>query len=106
MATPSPGIVLRHLRDLVATEQTNKLPDQQLLQRFVRSREESAFDTLVRRHGGMVLGLCRRVLGWAPDHVNALHLAGRAFSLEVRASACNLRTNSIPRSPAAECRCR
>jgi RNA polymerase sigma factor (sigma-70 family) len=91
MATPSPGIVLRHLRDLVATEQTNKLPDQQLLQRFVRTREESAFDTLVRRHGPLVLGVCRRVLhDWhdAEDAFQAtfLVLARNAGSVQKGAS--------------------
>src|SRR5262245_4965880 len=37
-------------------------PDRQLLERFVRGGEESAFAALVRRHGGLVLGLCRRLL--------------------------------------------
>jgi DNA-directed RNA polymerase specialized sigma24 family protein len=39
---------------------------------FLTRREESAFAALVRRHGPMVLGLCRRILG---DE----HLAEDAF---------------------------
>jgi RNA polymerase sigma factor (sigma-70 family) len=39
------------------------LPDAQLLGRFVDHRDEDAFATLVRRHGPMVLAVCRRVLG-------------------------------------------
>jgi RNA polymerase sigma factor (sigma-70 family) len=36
--------------------------DAQLLERFVKSRDEAAFEVLVWRHGGMVYNLCRRVL--------------------------------------------
>src|SRR5262249_41399202 len=34
--------------------------DAELLQRFVRQRDEAAFELLVWRHGPMVLGVCRR----------------------------------------------
>jgi RNA polymerase sigma factor (sigma-70 family) len=36
--------------------------DAQLLRRYVESHDESAFTELVRRHGPMVLGVCRRLL--------------------------------------------
>jgi RNA polymerase sigma factor (sigma-70 family) len=36
--------------------------DAQLLERFIRDREESAFAALVARHGAMVLRSCRRIL--------------------------------------------
>jgi RNA polymerase sigma factor (sigma-70 family) len=38
------------------------LSDAELLLRFVRQRDETAFELLVWRHGPMVLGVCRRVL--------------------------------------------
>jgi RNA polymerase sigma factor (sigma-70 family) len=53
--------VLRHLRQLLGGE-AEGVSDGQLLERFVASQEESAFATLMQRHGGMVLGVCRRHL--------------------------------------------
>jgi RNA polymerase sigma factor (sigma-70 family) len=54
--------VLNRLRHLVATGNTNPVSDGQLLERFTEGREEAAFEVLVRRHGPLVLGLCRRLL--------------------------------------------
>lgn len=45
--------------------------DAQLLESFVATRDERAFETLVLRHGPMVLGVCRRVLGHAQDAEDA-----------------------------------
>jgi RNA polymerase sigma factor (sigma-70 family) len=42
-------------------------PDGELVERFARARDEGAFAELLRRHGPTVLGVCRRVLGNAPD---------------------------------------
>ncbi len=53
------GGLLRYLRRVSDAEGTG---DAQLLQRFVRQRDEAAFAELVDRHGPMVLGVRRRVL--------------------------------------------
>src|SRR5437764_4066154 len=45
--------------------------DGQLLERYVAVRDEVAFEALVRRHGPMILGVCRRLLPNACDAEDA-----------------------------------
>jgi RNA polymerase sigma factor (sigma-70 family) len=42
-------------------------PDAELLRAFTKRRDAGAFEQIVRRHGPMVLGVCRRVLRDAAD---------------------------------------
>jgi RNA polymerase sigma factor (sigma-70 family) len=57
-----PEQLLQHLRRLASAPAPDAEPDAALLAGFVRSRDEDAFAALVRRHGPMVLGVCRRIL--------------------------------------------
>jgi RNA polymerase sigma factor (sigma-70 family) len=56
------GLVLRHIHRMHETQTVAQASDGELLRQFVIQHDEAAFEALVRRHGGMVLGLCRRVL--------------------------------------------
>src|SRR5579883_153449 len=77
---------VRRLRGVLAVQQGQERKDEQLLHDFTTHRDDSAFAVLVRRHGPMVLGVCRRVLGHQQDAEDAfqatfLVLAQRAASL-------------------------
>jgi RNA polymerase sigma factor (sigma-70 family) len=65
--------------------------DAQLLERFVASKDEAVFQTLVERHGPMVWGVCRRVLRHSQDAEDAfqatfLILLMRADAIRKRGS--------------------
>ncbi len=53
---------LRLIQHLLVEGRLASLPDGELLEQFLRGRDEAAFAALVERHGPMVLGTCRAVL--------------------------------------------
>src|SRR5262245_14331446 len=60
--------VLRFLRHLAVPGEVGEASDALLLERFADRRDEAAFVAILRRYGGLVLGVCRRVL---PDEHDA-----------------------------------
>jgi RNA polymerase sigma factor (sigma-70 family) len=82
MATGLNGL-MRQLRTQFAPED-GAASDGRLLERFLSTREEDAFAVLVRRHGPMVLGVCRRVLGDPHDAEDAFQAT---FLVAVRKAA-------------------
>ncbi len=75
MAPGALNHVLRQLRRLIGPTSTATTTDAELLQRFVRERDESAFAALMDRHGPMVLGVCERMIGDAHAAEDAFQAA-------------------------------
>jgi RNA polymerase sigma factor (sigma-70 family) len=71
MATGETSTVFQQLRRAVLRRDGEGMTDGQLLGCFITRRENAAFEALVRRHGPMVLGLCRRILGNEADAEDA-----------------------------------
>jgi RNA polymerase sigma factor (sigma-70 family) len=89
MSIASLSQVLR--RTLLRVRDGGGLTDGHLLDRFVAERDQAAFEELVRRHGPMVLRVCRRVLGQVQDAEDAFQatfivLARRADRIVKHAS--------------------
>jgi RNA polymerase sigma-70 factor (ECF subfamily) len=63
MPKGSLGPLLRYLRKITAVQGGEEITDAHWLSRFATLRDEAAFAELVHRHGSMVMGVCRRVLG-------------------------------------------
>src|SRR6266545_4916112 len=92
IAMPS-GRISQVVRGLSAVTD-DALSDAQLLERFIVRREQDAFEALLRRHGPMVLGVCRRILHNEADAEDAfqatfLVLVRKAASIRPRGMVGN-----------------
>src|SRR5262249_28073299 len=70
--------VLKCLRRAVLRDGAG-ISDGQLLESFVRQRDENALAALVRRHGPMVWAVCRRMLGRHHDAEDAFQATFLVF---------------------------
>src|SRR3974390_3038884 len=94
MATAQMDTVIRHLRRAVLRQDGGAWTDGQMLGSFIDQKDEAAFEALVRRHGPMVFGVCRRVVGNHHDAEDAfqatfLVLAREASSVRPRERVAN-----------------
>jgi RNA polymerase sigma factor (sigma-70 family) len=91
MSPPQAGTILGNFRALFTREAPSGQADQDLLARYRADRDESAFATLLQRHGPLVWGVCWRVLRHRQDAEDAfqaafLVLARRAGAIRQRES--------------------
>src|SRR5262245_31776685 len=63
MATAQLACVLLQIRTMASASAYEDASDRQLLELFLAQREEGAFVALLKRHGPMVLQVCRRIQG-------------------------------------------
>src|SRR5262245_61204570 len=81
--------LIQHLRQAGGGSEIALLSDEDLIARFVQTRDQAAFEMMVWRHGEMVLSAARRKLGRTPDAEDAfqaafLTLARKADSIRRR----------------------
>jgi RNA polymerase sigma factor (sigma-70 family) len=85
MTNGSAGRLIQRLHGTTLAH-AHEMTDADLLESFVTRQDEAAFEALVLRHGPMVLGVCRRILGDSHDAEDAfqatfLVLVRRAVSI-------------------------
>jgi RNA polymerase sigma factor (sigma-70 family) len=93
MATSPMSKVLQHLRTTVFLLDGAGRSDGELLECFITERDDAAFAALVRRHGPMVWGVCRRILSSHHDAEDAFQIT---FLVLVRKA-----TSVVPREKLA-----
>ena len=94
MAVGRLSTLVQQLRCLFLKQDVAGSTDEPLLQSFLSQRDEAAFEALVRRHGPMVLGVCRRILDNSHDAEDAfqatfLVLVRKAASVRPRSMVGN-----------------
>ncbi len=94
MATAQIDTVIRQLRRAMLRQIAAGKTDGQLLASFIEQKDEAAFEALVHRHGPMVFGVCRRIIGNHHDAEDAfqatfLVLARKASSVKPRERVAN-----------------
>jgi RNA polymerase sigma factor (sigma-70 family) len=84
MAIGQMQTVLKHLRKTLAPRLESAASDGELLERFLVSNDQAAFELLVWRHHRMVLGVCSRILADSNDVEDAFQATFLVLSRQGR----------------------
>lgn len=108
MAVSQVSQLVRELRSVLEQQDVANFADAELWKRYVHARDEAAFETLVDRHGPMVMGVCRRLLRNEQDAEDAfqatfLVLIRRASSIQSPSTLVNW-LHGVARRTAMEAR--
>src|SRR5258708_1148318 len=108
MAKTPLTVMIQQVRSFAARREQPGAGDGELPRAFLDPGQEPAFEETVRRHGPMVLGVCRRSLGSLPDAEDAfqatfLLLLRRASSVR-KASSLASWLHGVARRVAADAR--
>src|SRR5437879_5337000 len=91
MNTSTLNRVIHRLRQAAFRQDGAGVADSELLECYISRGDEEAFEALVRRHGPMVLGVCRRILRNEADAEDAFQAT---FLVLVR-KACSIRPRGM-----------
>src|SRR5437899_2287042 len=85
----SAATLLSSVKRALSDEELVRQGDRELVERFSTHQDQAAFATLMKRHGALVLGVCRRILrdhALAEDAFQAVFiiLAKRAGAIRKR----------------------
>jgi RNA polymerase sigma factor (sigma-70 family) len=92
MHTPATSSIWHLIRKTVEGRGAREAADPELLQRFHAQRDQDAFHALIRRHGPMVLDVCRGVLANEADVEDAFQAT---FLILVRKAGSIRKTGSL-----------
>ncbi len=92
MPRRNPGELVHFLQRLSGSETAQGTSDAELLDRYVRSRDQAAIELLVWRHSVLVFNVCRRIL---PSHHDAEDAFQATFLALVRKAHAILRRGSV-----------
>ncbi len=76
--------ILRVIRSVVEDQQVKELSEHELLARFITQHDETAFQTLLSRHGPMVLDVCRWMLSNEADAEDAFQATFLVFARKAK----------------------
>jgi hypothetical protein len=94
MAAPQAEPILRHIRAMLISGPSDPGTDAELLERFIRDADESAFTALYRRYCRLVWSVLRRILESEQDMEDAFQATFFCWRAKPTPSAARVRSEA------------